>query len=205
MDLDGTDKTGKWVGGSVYNNPTLSEVNVSYLARNIAPEVLSIQILPTNVGLLANPAVQIDPNIELSGLNPVDFGLPATMNIPPRKVYLRGARSLQWTAEDRNNDKLLYDIYYREVSETSFKLLRENLEDNFLRLTARHSRTDVIFSKLSPKIRFQIQTVLVCRAKGSANPLILTIRRRRFPISERRKSSATKRVFHLKQLTRQVI
>ena len=113
------------------NSAALSEVNVSYLARNIAPEVLSIQILPTNVGLLANPATQIDPNIELSGLNPVDFGLPATVAIAPRKVYLRGARSLQWTAEDRNGDKLLYDVYYREVSETNFKLLRENLEDNF--------------------------------------------------------------------------
>ena len=113
------------------NSAALNEVNVSYLARNIAPEVLSIQILPTNVGLLANPAVQIDPNIELSGLNPVDFGLPAVFNVPPRKVYLRGARSLQWTAEDRNGDKLLYDIYYREVGESNFKLLRENLEDNF--------------------------------------------------------------------------
>ncbi len=113
------------------SSAALSEVNISYLARNIAPEVLSIKILPTNVGLLANPAVQIDPNIELSGLNPVDFGLPATTNIPPRKVYLRGARSLQWTAEDRNNDKLSYDVYYREVGETNFKLLRENLEDNF--------------------------------------------------------------------------
>jgi hypothetical protein len=110
---------------------TLNEVNVSYLARNIAPEVLSIQILPTNVGLLANPPVQIDPNIELSGLDPTAFGLPPIFNIPPRKVYLRGARSLQWTAEDRNGDRLEYDIYYREVTETNFKLLRENLPDNF--------------------------------------------------------------------------
>ena len=110
---------------------TLSEVNVSYLARNIAPEVLAIQILPTNVGLLANPPVQIDPNIELSGLNPVDFGLLPIFNVPPRKAYLRGARSLQWTAEDRNGDRLKYDVYYREITETNFKLLRENLADNF--------------------------------------------------------------------------
>lgn len=113
------------------DSANLSEVNVSYLSRNISPEVLSIQILPTNVGLLANPPVQIDPNIELAGLNPTDFGLPATTNIPPRKVYLRGARSLQWTAEDRNGDTLEYDVYYREVGETNFKLLRENLTDNF--------------------------------------------------------------------------
>ncbi|MGI8640014.1 MAG: hypothetical protein ACR2MG_08655 [Pyrinomonadaceae bacterium] len=116
---------------SVNFETSLNEVNVSYLARNIAPEVLSIQILPTNVGLLTNPPVQIDPNIELSGLDPTAFGLPPIFNIPPRKVYLRGARSLQWTAEDRNGDRLEYDIYYREVNETNFKLLRENLTDNF--------------------------------------------------------------------------
>ena len=117
---------------AVFNSAaTLSEVNVSYLARNIAPEVLSIQILPTNVGLLANPPVQIDPNIELSGLDPTDFGLPQISNVPPRRVYLRGARSLQWTAEDRNGDRLVYDIYYREIMEADFKILRENLTDNF--------------------------------------------------------------------------
>ncbi len=74
------------------NSAALNEVNVSYLARNIAPEVLSIQILPTNVGLLANPAVQIDPNIELSGLNPVDFGLPRDRLMFRRARFICAAR-----------------------------------------------------------------------------------------------------------------
>ena len=112
----------------------LNEVNVSYLARNIAPEVLSIQILPTNVGLLSNPPAQIDPNIENSGLDPTLFGLPPVTNIPPRRVYQRGARALQWTAEDRNGDRLEYSIYYREASENNFKLLRENMRENFFTL-----------------------------------------------------------------------
>jgi hypothetical protein len=109
---------------------TLSEVNVSYIGRNIAPEVLSIEILPTNIGLLPNPPIQLDPNIELSGLSSSDFGIPE-MQIPPRKVFLRGARSLQWTAEDRNGDKLEYSIYFREIGEANFKLLRDKLTDNF--------------------------------------------------------------------------
>lgn len=112
---------------------SLDEVNVSYLPRNIAPEVLAIQILPTNIGLVANPPVQIDPNIENSGLDPSLFGFPNAA-VPPRKVYQRGARSLQWTAEDRNADRLVYDIYYREVGETTFKLLRENQRENFFTL-----------------------------------------------------------------------
>ena len=113
------------------NQSSIDEVNVSYLPQNIAPEVLAIQILPTNVGLLANPPIQIDPNIENSGIDPTVFGLPPAANIPPRRVYQRGARSLQWTSEDRNNDRLEYDLYFREVGESNFKLLRENLRDNF--------------------------------------------------------------------------
>ncbi len=112
---------------------SLSEVNVSFLPRNIAPEILTIQVLPTNIGLAANPPVQIDPNIELSGLDPVLFGVM----IPPssaRRVYQRGAKSIQWTAEDRNGDKLVYDVYYRETNEANFKLLKENLPDTFFTL-----------------------------------------------------------------------
>lgn len=110
---------------------SLNEVNVSFAARNIAPEVLSIQVLPTNVGLAANPPVQIDPNIELSGMDAITFGIPNAA-APPRRVFQRGATSLQWTAEDRNGDKLIYDVYYKEVGDAAFKLLRGDLSENFL-------------------------------------------------------------------------
>jgi hypothetical protein len=111
-------------------NPKLSEVNVAYQPRNIAPEVLSIQVLPTNVGLVPNPAVQIDPNIALSGLDPSVFGAPVA-NVVPRRVYQRGATSLQWTAEDRNGDKLVYDVLYKGVNDTTFRPLRENISEAF--------------------------------------------------------------------------
>jgi WD40 repeat protein len=112
------------------NSGSLDEVNVSYLPRNIAPEILSIQVQPTNVGLAANPAIPVDPNIESSGLNPSVFGIVA-QQIPPRRIYQRGARALQWTAEDRNADRLEYAVYYREASEANFKLLKDGLRDNF--------------------------------------------------------------------------
>jgi len=109
---------------------SLSEVSVSYLPRNIAPEVLSIQILPTNVGLIANPPIQIDPNIELSGLDTRAFGI-LNISIIPRRIIQRGAKSFQWTAEDRNGDKLLYDVYYKELSDVNYKLLRKGIAENF--------------------------------------------------------------------------
>ena len=115
------------------SNIALNEVSVAFLGRNIAPEVLSITTLPPNVGLVANPPVQIDPNIELSGMDPQSFGIPVQA-VPPRKVYLRGARAFQWTAEDRNGDKLIYDVFYREAGETEFKLLKASIPENFFSL-----------------------------------------------------------------------
>jgi sugar lactone lactonase YvrE len=108
----------------------LQEVNVAFLPRNIAPEITSLSVLPANVGLAPNPSVQVDPNIELAGLDPLQFGIPSTV-VPPRRVYQRGAVSLQWTAEDRNGDKLLYDVLFREVSESSFKTLKSGIDENF--------------------------------------------------------------------------
>ena len=128
-DNSGFISAGRLVSNLIYH-AVLNEVNVSFLARNIAPEVLTVQILPSNVGLAANPPIQIDPNIELSGLDPQIFGIVNAV-VPPRKLYQRAATSLQWTAEDRNGDKLLYDVYQREIGETNFKLLKENLTDNF--------------------------------------------------------------------------
>ena len=109
----------------------LEAVNLAFVPRNIAPEVLSIQVLPTNVGLIANPPVQIDPNIEIAGMDPAVFGIPS-VTVPPRRAYQRGATSLQWTSEDRNGDKLIFDVYYREIGETSFRLLRAGLTEPFL-------------------------------------------------------------------------
>ncbi|MGD9564299.1 MAG: hypothetical protein AB7F88_19120 [Pyrinomonadaceae bacterium] len=111
----------------------LNEVSTSYMPRNIAPEILSLQIFPTNLGLLANPPIVIDPNIELSGLDPQTFGLPAQA-VAPRRAFQRAARAFQWAAEDRNGDKLVYDVYYREVNDADFKPLRENIDETYFTL-----------------------------------------------------------------------
>ena len=107
----------------------IEDVSVAYLQRNVAPEVLAINLLPIGVGLQAMPQPPADPNIESSGLDPALFG--AMAQIPPRRLYQRGARSLQWQAEDRNNDTLEYALYYRALNDKTFRLLKEKLRDNF--------------------------------------------------------------------------
>jgi hypothetical protein len=107
----------------------IEDVSVAYLPRNVAPEVLSINVLPIGVGLQQMVQVAVDPNVESSGLDPSVFGPVAP--VPPRRFYQRGARSFQWQAEDRNSDTLEYAIYYRALNEQTFRLLKDKLRENF--------------------------------------------------------------------------
>ncbi len=107
----------------------IEDVSVAYLPRNVAPEVLAINVLPIGVGLQQIAQVTVDPNVESSGLDPSLFG--AVTQVPPRRFYQRGARSFQWQAEDRNSDTLEYAIYYRALNEQTFRLLKDKLRDNF--------------------------------------------------------------------------
>jgi hypothetical protein len=115
--------------GARRSEPQLDDVSVAYLPRNVAPEVLAITVLPPGVALLQQLQIQIDPNIESSGLDPAIFGMIA--QAPPRRVYQRGARALQWQGEDRNADTLEYSVYYRSLNETNFRVLKEHIRENF--------------------------------------------------------------------------
>jgi sugar lactone lactonase YvrE len=109
--------------------PRLEDVSLAYLPRNVAPEVLGISILPPGVALQQQIQIQLDPNIEAAGLDASIFG--AVPQAPPRRLYQRGARSLQWQGEDRNGDTLEYTLYYRSLNENTFRLLKEHFRENF--------------------------------------------------------------------------
>ncbi len=115
--------------GGTAGQTWMENVSIAYLPRNVAPEVVSITALPIGVGLQQLAQMQTDPNIDASGLDPALFG--AVPQVPPRRIYQRGARSFQWQAEDQNGDTLEYAIYYRALNETTFRLLKDKLRDNF--------------------------------------------------------------------------
>jgi len=115
--------------GNARGDPSLDDVSIAYLPRNVAPEVLAISVLPPGVALQQQIQVPVDPNIESAGLDASMFGLIA--QAPPRRLYQRGARALQWQAEDRNGDTLEYAVYYRSLNETTFRLLKEHVRETF--------------------------------------------------------------------------
>ena len=114
--------------------PQLEDVSIAYLPRNVAPEILSITILPPGVALQQQLQIQTDPNIESAGLDPAMFGMAG--QTPPRRLFQRGTRSLQWQSEDRNGDTLEYAVYYHSLGETNFRLLKEHIRETFYTVDA---------------------------------------------------------------------
>jgi hypothetical protein len=114
--------------------PQLEDVSIAYLPRNVAPEILSITILPPGVALQQQLQIQADPNIESAGLDPAMFGMAG--QTPPRRLFQRGTRSLQWQSEDRNGDTLEYAVYYHSLGETNFRLLKDHIRETFYTVDA---------------------------------------------------------------------
>ena len=108
---------------------SLDNVSLAYLPRNVAPEVVAITVLPPGVALQQQIQMPVDPNIEASGLDASMFGF--VTQAPPRRLFQRGARSLQWQAEDRNGDTLEYAVYYRALNESNFRLLKDHIRETF--------------------------------------------------------------------------
>ncbi|MCS6885198.1 MAG: hypothetical protein RMM17_13820 [Acidobacteriota bacterium] len=107
-------------------------LKIAYLQHNLAPSVSKIVVLQPGVALQEVPQQPLDPGILAAGLDPAMFGFPATLQ--PRKVFQKGARSLQWTAEDPNGDSLSYAIYYSQNLEGPWHLVAKDLQTNYYTL-----------------------------------------------------------------------
>ena len=115
-------------------SPRLGSVKVPYLQQNFRPEVTNIDVLTSGVALQKVPLNQgnnVNPNDPATIRANARAGQPRIQPIPPRRAPQRGAQSFQWTATDKNQDTLTYDLYYRAENERTWKSLKKDLEDNF--------------------------------------------------------------------------
>jgi hypothetical protein len=120
--------------------PVLTSVTTAYLPRNLRPEVTSITVHPPGTvfqrpfstgeleiaGFEDNTSDGRSPgqSSQSSGSTPSP-GAPAL----GRKVYQKGLQTFVWKAEDENDDRLQYDVFYRREGETAWKPLKRGLWD----------------------------------------------------------------------------
>ncbi|MBI2150634.1 MAG: hypothetical protein HYU27_08530 [Acidobacteria bacterium] len=110
-------------------SPRLGSVKVPYLQQNFRPEVTNVDVLVSGVALQKVPLTtgnNPNPNDPAASRANARAGQPRIQPIPPRRLPQRGAQSFQWTATDRNQDTLTYDLYYRGENERTWKVLKRD-------------------------------------------------------------------------------
>ncbi len=113
--------------------PSLLSVTTAYLPRNLRPEITDLRIYESGT-VFQKPFSSGDPPI--AGLSPVDTstnGKTENDNSQPitlgRRMYRKGLQTFAWTAIDRNEDQLQYDILYRLEAESTWHLLRRGVRE----------------------------------------------------------------------------
>lgn len=112
----------------------VTSVTVSYLPRNLRPVVTDITVHPAGVvfqrpfssddGAIAG----LDDAIADARRPPGGTDTSASTSLG-RRMYQRGLRTLQWKAEDPDNDRLQYTLQYRREGESTWRPLRSDLAD----------------------------------------------------------------------------
>ena len=131
--------TGEGAGDT---GPVLTSVTAAYLPRNLRPEVSSITVHPPGT-VFQRPFSTGE--LEIAGFddNTSDGRTQAQQQAsqssgstpaPPspalgRKIYQKGLQTFVWKADDENDDRLQYDIYYRREGETTWRPLKRGLWD----------------------------------------------------------------------------
>jgi len=121
------------------DSPVLTSVTAAYLQRNLRPVVRSITVHPAGI-VFQKPFSTGDP--DLAGFE--DQSTPerklaaqagaqsAGGSSLGRRTYQKGLQTLQWKAEDENDDDLTYDVLYRREGETAWKTLRKGVAESIL-------------------------------------------------------------------------
>jgi hypothetical protein len=125
------------------SSAVLTSVTAAYLPRNLRPEVTSITVHPPGTvfqrpfstgeleiaGFEENTSDGRGPQAQGQGSA---AGGSAPAPALGRKVYQKGLQTFVWKAEDDNDDRLQFDVFYRREGETAWKPLKRGLWDPIL-------------------------------------------------------------------------
>lgn len=151
------------LAGGQQDGPSLTQIDIAYLPKNIAPRVDTVEPTPANYRFPA-PSSTIIPAAQTLSLPPIGKSSMATTAAPadgsnsPALTYSRGMIGARWIASDENGDALEFAIEIKGESEQSWKPLKDKLKDRY------YSYDSTAF----PDGRYQVR---ITASDAPANPL----------------------------------
>ncbi len=117
----------------------ITEVDVAYQMKNVAPEIEDIEITPENYKFpapsMSGPSGSTSltlPALGHHGASPSSTGAPAgDSGSSPALTYAKGWIGVRWLATDDNGDSMLFKVEIRGANESSWKLLRDKLREHY--------------------------------------------------------------------------
>ncbi len=134
--------------------PEIDWVSAAYLPKNVAPEITGIAL--QNPGIRVQGVTL--PGAGSASQTPVQVRMPqpatptssfssaftaasittlgsssnsARFDAVPQGFALKSYQAVVWTAEDPNDDQLEFSIYFRGENETTWKLLKDKLDNRY--------------------------------------------------------------------------
>jgi sugar lactone lactonase YvrE len=115
--------------------PVIRSVRLAYLQQNLRPSVDTIVPLPTGSvykkstsspeGIAGAPETLVE-----TGQQQADAQQALQSMLAGKADFQKGYQTVTWTSADPNQDPLIFDIYYRSVSDKNWRLLAKNTREN---------------------------------------------------------------------------
>jgi sugar lactone lactonase YvrE len=118
-------------------SPQVREIEVAYMAKNVAPVVEEIDITPANYrfpqpgppGAAVPPTMMLPPLGQRRRTAPVSMD---TVSTSQSMQYAKGSAGVRWAVNDPNGDPLIFKVEIRGEQEREWKLLKDEVRERFL-------------------------------------------------------------------------
>jgi len=117
----------------------VTEVDVAYQMKNVAPEIEDVEITPANYKFPPpssnGPAVSTTLTLPAlgrrNGSSSSTAAPAADSGSSPAMTYAKGSMGVRWLANDDNGDSMLFKVEIRGANESEWKLLRDKIREHF--------------------------------------------------------------------------
>lgn len=117
----------------------VTEVDVAYQMKNVAPEIEEVEITPANYKfpVPSSGAASLTPSLTLPALghhNASSSSTPAPAadsGSSPAMTYAKGQIGVRWLATDDNGDSMLFKVAIRGANESAWKPLKDKIREHY--------------------------------------------------------------------------
>ncbi len=118
---------------ALHGGATLASVTINYLPRNLPPQVDDI-VVQTGARLTTAPAAPPSNTVAVTfrpALPAATAAVSATDTVAPVLLAQRDRTAItaRWLAHDPNNDDLMFALYFRDVHEQNWHLIKDKISE----------------------------------------------------------------------------